>query len=135
LVQSPRGVLEPIAAAAVVLAALRALAWRNYRGALDRTGAPTRALVVLATFAPWFFIFGLALPVLSVVAGVVAANAAPYLFAFAGASMVAAGAALKFILVTRAGYNQGFALSHTPMRGSGRPGPAVKPGWTEAIRG
>jgi phenylacetyl-CoA:acceptor oxidoreductase subunit 2 len=37
---------------------------------------------------------------------------------------------LKLILVTRAGYNQGFALAHTPIRGSGIAGPAVKPGWT-----
>ena len=39
-------------------------------------------------------------------------------------------AALKFILVTRAGFNQGFALNHTPVRGSGIAGPAVKPGWS-----
>jgi phenylacetyl-CoA:acceptor oxidoreductase subunit 2 len=31
--------------------------------------------------------------------------------------------------VTRAGFNQGFSLSHTPVRGSGVAGPAVKPGW------
>jgi phenylacetyl-CoA:acceptor oxidoreductase subunit 2 len=36
---------------------------------------------------------------------------------------------LKFVLVTRAGYNQGFALEHTPVRGSGAAGPGVKPGW------
>ena len=31
--------------------------------------------------------------------------------------------------VTRAGYNQGYALRHTPTRGEGAIGPAVKPGW------
>jgi hypothetical protein len=31
--------------------------------------------------------------------------------------------------VTRAGYNQGFALEHTPVRGSGAAGSGVKPGW------
>ena len=41
----------------------------------------------------------------------------------------AAGWAWKFILVTRAGYNQGFALKHTPVRGAGIAGPPVKPGW------
>ena len=40
------------------------------------------------------------------------------------------GWAIKFILITRAAYNQGFALPHTPIRGSGVPGPAVNPGWT-----
>jgi len=40
-----------------------------------------------------------------------------------------AGWALKFIMITRAAYNQGFALNHTPVRGSGLPGGAVKPRW------
>jgi phenylacetyl-CoA:acceptor oxidoreductase subunit 2 len=52
------------------------------------------------------------------------------LFAIAGVCIAAAGAFLKFILVTRAGFNQGFALVHTPVRGAGIAGPAVKPGWS-----
>jgi len=35
-----------------------------------------------------------------------------------------------FAIVARAGFNQGFALPHTPVRGTGQPGPGVKPGWT-----
>jgi phenylacetyl-CoA:acceptor oxidoreductase 26-kDa subunit len=50
--------------------------------------------------------------------------------ALAGTSAFASGWALKFILVTRAAYNQGFALKHIPVRGSGAPGPAIKPGWS-----
>ena len=46
---------------------------------------------------------------------------------------MAAGAGLKFVLVTRASYNQGFALVHTPVRGSGQAGPAVKPGWSTTL--
>jgi phenylacetyl-CoA:acceptor oxidoreductase subunit 2 len=37
---------------------------------------------------------------------------------------------LKYVLVTRAGFNQGFALARTPVRGWGAAGPAVKPGWS-----
>ena len=48
----------------------------------------------------------------------------------AGLSIMAAGSGLKFILVTRASFNQGFALTHTPVRGSGHAGGAVKPGWS-----
>jgi len=62
--------------------------------------------------------------------GFLSAAAAHAMFALAGAAIAATGAALKLILVTRAGYNQGFALAHTPIRGSGIAGPAVKPGWT-----
>jgi phenylacetyl-CoA:acceptor oxidoreductase subunit 2 len=56
------------------------------------------------------------------------AVAAP-LGAVAGAIALAAGWHLKLVLVARAGFNQGFALPHLPVRGSGTPGPSAKPGW------
>jgi phenylacetyl-CoA:acceptor oxidoreductase subunit 2 len=65
-----------------------------------------------------------------IVAGFAVATAAAPLFAMAGLCITAAGVAFKFILVTRAAFNQGFALVHTPVRGSGYAGPAVKPGWS-----
>ncbi len=71
----------------------------------------------------------MAVPVLLVLAGEVFASAAPILFAGAGLISAAVGVSLKFMLVTRASYNQGFALTHTPVRGSGTAGPGVKPGW------
>jgi len=65
-----------------------------------------------------------------VAAGLILPAAGAALFAFAGLSVFATGWAIKFILITRAAYNEGFALPHTPIRGTGVPGPAVKPGWT-----
>ena len=41
----------------------------------------------------------------------------PLLLAPAGLLAAAAGAWFKFALVTRAGFNQGFALTHLPVRG------------------
>jgi phenylacetyl-CoA:acceptor oxidoreductase subunit 1 len=124
---------ELAAVIAVALALLRALIWRSYQAALKSEGAPTRTLAVFQGYRPWFFIVGLALPFVLIVAGVAVATvpAVPaVLFAIAGICITAAGAALKLILVTRAGFNQGFALTHTPVRGSGIAGPAVKPGWS-----
>jgi phenylacetyl-CoA:acceptor oxidoreductase subunit 2 len=72
----------------------------------------------------------LLLPVTLVAVGFLLTAAEAVLFALAGLSVFATGWAIKFILITRAAYNQGFALPHTPIRGSGVPGPAVKPGWT-----
>jgi len=63
-------------------------------------------------------------------AGLLLAAASGALFALAGVAVFCSGWAVKYILITRAAYNQGFALPHTPIRGSGVPGPAVKPGWT-----
>jgi len=123
-------IIEATAIAAVLLTALRSWTWRTYIAALEIEGAPKRTLEVLDAFRPWFFTFGLALPVILIGAGFVVTKAAIPLLALGGASIFAAGAALKLVLVTRAAFNQGFALTHTPVRGSGVAGPAVKPGWS-----
>ena len=74
---------------------------------------------------------GFIAPVTLIALGFVLTGGADVLFAVAGIMVFAAGWALKFIMITRAGYNQGFALNHTPVRGSGLPGGAVKPGWAQ----
>ena len=119
-----------VAFIAVALVALRGWVWRSYQAALETEGAPTRTFVVFHDFGPWFFVGGLALPSALIVSGVAMAMAPAVLFAIAGVCIAAAGAALKFVLVTRAGFNQGFALARTPVRGAGIAGPAVKPGWS-----
>jgi phenylacetyl-CoA:acceptor oxidoreductase subunit 2 len=118
-----------VAVAAAVLALLRAWVWRSYLTALAIEGAPTRALAVLDGYRPWMFFGGLALPLALIIVGLALPAARPLLVP-AGLAIMAAGAALKFILVTRASFNQGFALTHTPVRGSGHAGGAVKPGWS-----
>jgi phenylacetyl-CoA:acceptor oxidoreductase subunit 2 len=126
--------LKPIADAAAVavvfLVAARSWAWRAYLASLRSAGAPTRTLDVLTAYRPWFFVLGLMTVVALIAVGFVATSAATPLFALAGICAFAAGWALKFILVTRAAYNQGFALKHTPVRGSGAAGLPVKPGWS-----
>ncbi len=122
--------VEKTAVGAIILAAIRGWTWRSYVTALVIEGAPTRALDALDRFRLWFLIFGLVVPVALIALGFAASNAAPALFVLSGLCICAAGAALKFVLVTRAGWNQGFALTHTPLRGSGAAGPAVKPGWS-----
>jgi len=123
-------VARPFAVALVVLAATRSWTWRRYFGALESEGAPTRTLEIFMACRGWFFAVGLVLPVALVATGLWLTAADTALFALAGLSVFATGWAIKFILITRAAYNQGFALPHTPIRGSGQPGPAVKPGWT-----
>ena len=118
-----------VAAATLVLVAARGFAWIAYSAALRGTGAPTRSFAVLDAYQPWLMAFGLAVPALAIVLGFLVGPMATLSFAVGGLSAFAAGWVLKFILVTRAGFNQGFALDHTPVRGSGSAGPMVKPGW------
>jgi phenylacetyl-CoA:acceptor oxidoreductase subunit 2 len=127
-----KSVTEPAAIAVVLLSAVRSWTWQSYRTTLGVEGAPVQSLAVFDRYRPMLFVGGLALPVLLIVAGFVAGWIEPFVFATAGFCALAAGSALKFILITRAGFNQGFALKHTPVRGTGSPGPAVKPGWSHA---
>ncbi len=117
-------------AVAIALIALRGWVWRSYQAALKSGGAPLRALTALDDFKSWLFVAGLALPSVLIVSGIVISAAQVVLFTLAGIFIAAAGAALKFVIVTRAGFNQGFSLEHTPVRGSGVAGPAVRPGWS-----
>lgn len=115
-----------------VLLAARYIAWRYYMRAIRRSGAPQKAVDVLDRSASWFTLFGHVLPLLLLGLGMLIADASAYaapLYAAAGLAAFAGGFGFKYLLVTRAGYNQGFALKHTPVRGAGAPGSAVKPGW------
>ena len=103
-----------------VLVLVRVLVWLAYRrrlataavrdalNALDRIG---RVLQLAGTLVP------LAL-VAAIAAGTVSSALIPAVAALAGLGAVAAGSYAKFALVTRAGFNQGFALRHLPVRGA-----------------
>jgi phenylacetate-CoA ligase len=129
LLPSPAPATGAIAIAAAVLALLRAWLWRLYLGALRIDGAPARALDILSAFSPWPMFVGLLLPIAPIGGGLVLGDAGSPLLAAAGICILAAGVALKFILVTRAGFNEGFALPGRSAR-SDRAGPSIKPGWS-----
>lgn len=118
----------PALAALMVLVVLRYGAWWSYRRAL-RDNAPLEALAALDRAEPAMALAGAVLPLL---AGLTA-TLIPGFFvapAVAGGLLAAVtGWYLKWVIVTRAAYNQGFALAHTPARGGGPPGPGTKPGW------
>ena len=114
------GVVTPLLLVAFGLAVLVRLAvWQAYRGrlagavtcgathALDRAG---QVLQVAGTAVP------LALAAVILV-GAMSGMQVPVLAAIAGLAAAIAGAWLKFTLVTRAAFNQGFALTHLPVRG------------------
>jgi phenylacetyl-CoA:acceptor oxidoreductase subunit 2 len=96
-----------------------------YRAKLARTGAPRSTLAVLNDFARTLKALDIA-----ALALIVASALAPSVGAVAVAGLLAvlAGWALKYTIVVRAAFNQGFALVRLPNRGSGA-GPAAKPGW------
>ncbi len=54
----------------------------------------------------------------------------PWLGGLAGLAAIAGGWRLKFVIIARAAYNQGFALPLTPVRGAGQSAAGDKPGWS-----
>ncbi len=116
-----------IAAAALLLLLSRTVVWRGYLNQLAAAGAPVKTLQVYSRFDKPFLFAGNGLPALLLVAS--ALGGSPWFAALGGLIAALAGWALKYVIVTRAAYNQGFALPRLPIRGSGVPQPGTKPGW------
>ncbi len=76
--------------------------------ALNRSG---RILKFVGTWPPMLLIAAIAL-------GLVSGATAAWLAALAGIAVALPGAFTKFTLITAAGFNQGFALAHLPIRGA-----------------
>lgn len=115
------------AALLVALCAWRVVAWRRYLAALTVDGAPAGTLAAFRDIGPVFVWVGNVVPVSLALVAVLADT--PILAVAAGVLAVAAGWLMKYSLVCRAAFTQGFALPKQPVRGNSRPGPGVKPGW------
>lgn len=96
----------------------RVLLWLAYRKRLATQAAP-RALAALDRAGRWLQITGTWLPLLliAIATGPASAATAALLTALAGFLAVVAGGFMKYTLITRAAFNQGFALKHLPVRG------------------
>ena len=103
-----------VALAVLVLA--RFVAWIAYRRAVASSAAAP-ALEVLDGAGLVLLIAGTLLPWVFLAMGVLGGSAS-WPAAAAGLLAAFAGSHFKFALVTRAGFNQGFALPHLPVRGA-----------------
>ncbi len=97
----------------------RVIVWLAYRRRLAATAAP-RALAALDAAGRSLQLAGTLLPltlIALVAVGVISGATISLVAAIAGFLAATAGAYVKYTLVTRAGFNQGFALAHLPVRG------------------
>ena len=118
--------------AVLALIGLRFLAWRAYLGALGRDGAPAGTFTAFDKIARLFELGGHALPAALIALSLMTPPGAALLMALGGLFAFAGGWLFKIVLVTKAAYNQGFAVDHMPARGAGASGPGIKPGWRHA---
>jgi phenylacetyl-CoA:acceptor oxidoreductase subunit 2 len=117
----------------------RGIAWRVYRTALQEQGAPEQAFIALDACAGRILILGQWVPLLlALLALALVGDALPGQVAAlaAGVFAVYGGWLMKFAIVARAAYNQGFALPKLPVRGqrmSAEPSMRnAQPGWRAA---
>lgn len=112
----------------IVIAALRMLAWKHYLAGVGAPGvAPLKAVTALRAEDGRFVAVGHLLPAVLALAGIVSGAAA--LLWLAALAVAGAGLWIKFALVRRAAFTQGFALPHLPVRGKGRATAGPRPGW------
>lgn len=124
---TPRWLLATTA----ILVAGRLYAWRSYLSSLSAPGASPKATVgVLAAIDRPLSVAGHAVPLLFLLIAFILPGG-PAALGWVGAVFaLLAGAHLKFTIITRASYNQGFALLRAPARTPGFSRPGAKPGWT-----
>ena len=105
--------------------------WLTYRRALSAPGAaPLRTVEVLDGMNKIIIVAGHAVPLAVLLFGMFFPGLGWLFVLVAGLAGLLSGWYVKFMLITRAAYNQGFALVRTPARTPGYSGPGVKPGWT-----
>jgi phenylacetyl-CoA:acceptor oxidoreductase subunit 2 len=104
----------------VVMAVVTANLWCRYRATLKDQGAGPFARSALAAVAPVLQGVGYTVPALAFAAAMFASSDyAPWLAAAAGGLAAISGGLMKYVIIVRAGYQQGFALAKLPRRGSG----------------
>lgn len=113
---------------ALSLVFLRGAAWLNYRYSLANN-APEQTLQVLERANIVITLLGIATPLVLLFLGKSYPVYQLPLAAAAGFFMVLCGWFCKYQIIIYAAYYQGFAITHTPARGGGKPGPGLKPGW------
>lgn len=122
-------ILALVTLAVLILARLSV--WRTYRTRLLVPGAaPIKTVDAIERLNRQLAIIGHPLPLVLVVAGAFTPVVGGVLAAVGAMLAAAAGWYLKYALVTRVSYNQGFAIPRSPARTPGFSRPGTRPGWT-----
>ena len=112
----------------LVLLLIRTWNWVGYRRILA-IDAPTGTQQELHKANLPLLIGGHVVPLGLLVGALLWADTRTVALPLAAGLAVLSGWLLKFMLVVRASYNQGFAIVYTPERGTGGCGPGARPGW------
>ncbi len=103
------------------LAVINGVLWRKYRLTAKASGVGPLARREIDSVSPYVHLIGHGLPFVCVLAAALIGHgdAVAWLLKAAGAGAVIGGILWKFIVITRACHQQGFAVPKMPRRGSG----------------
>jgi phenylacetyl-CoA:acceptor oxidoreductase subunit 2 len=119
-----------IVLSAVGLAA-RFITWRAYRSHLSAPGAaPKAAVAALGAIDAPLAVVGHLMPLGFIAIALSVPPIARPCASLGAVLALGAGSFLKFVIITRASYAQGFAIPHSPARTHGYGRAGAKPGWT-----
>jgi phenylacetyl-CoA:acceptor oxidoreductase subunit 2 len=104
-----------IVATTLVALVARAAALEGYRRRVKLT-IPEPAVTVLSRASVWVHLLGHLLPAILLIGSLMVPSSVVSA-AVAGLALFATGAWLKFVVVTRAGFTQGFSIPFVPVRG------------------
>ncbi len=110
-----------------LLMAARLAAWFRYFVRLRDGRAPKKSVEVLTIASQPILLGGTLAPLLITFLAALFDKA--WLLVPAGLLALAAGWYMKYIIIAKAAYNQGFALPNLPVRGRGKVKGDSKPGW------
>jgi phenylacetyl-CoA:acceptor oxidoreductase 26-kDa subunit len=115
---------------AVGLAA-RFIIWRAYRSHLSAPGAaPKGAVAALGAIDASLGVAGHLMPLVFIALALSVPPIARPCASLGAVLALGAGSFLKFVIITRASFAQGFAIPHSPARTHGYGRAGAKPGWT-----
>ncbi len=120
------GLIETLIIAMLAVLSLRYFAWQRYRKALGKKGAPVGAFRALDNGFVNLSLTGQLLVAALVVLGLVT----PLFLVAGGILALATGWNFKFTLITKAAFDQGYAIERMPARGFDNNVTGIKPGWT-----
>jgi len=109
----------PLALAGLALAALNAGLWAAYRAGAARNGVVPLSRRLIARISLPLQLAGHAFPAAMFVLALASPDIARACLGAGSIAALAGGAYWKFMLVARAGYQQGFSMPMLPQRGSG----------------
>ena len=109
-----------IAAAGTGLAMLNAVLWHLYRRRARGWGIGSLARASLERITPWLHLLGHFVPLVAFGSALVLSSTPATVLTLGAVATLGGGITWKLTVITRAAYQQSFALARIPQRGSGR---------------